>query len=58
MNSKFDHVKNNNNAYLYQKDTYHDLSPTAMLCNQDGNAAEEEATTMVLLEWKGKMPSL
>nr|TKS06587.1 hypothetical protein D5086_0000122250 [Populus alba] len=61
MNSKFDQVKNNNsshatvftqqdfrnhNAYPYQKDTYHDLSPTAMLCNQDGNAAEEEATTM------------
>jgi hypothetical protein len=36
----------NHNAYLYQKDTYHDLAPTVMLCNQDGNSAEEEATTM------------
>ena len=36
----------NHNAYLFHKDTCHNLAPTVMLCNQDGNSAEEGATTM------------
>jgi len=34
--------------HLFHKDTYHNLAPTVMSCNQDGSSAKEEITAFNL----------